>query len=94
LRGKIDQQCHHVQEGRLFVSCALLCCHHSTQQVTNLGTFSPVRTIQIVLITALFPCRPIVTSRRQWLPHASVGICEALLERAAPSRTSRNHAAS
>ena len=45
LFGKFDQQCHYVQEGRLFASCALLRFHHSTQQVTNLGTFSPVRAI-------------------------------------------------
>ena len=46
LRRKVDQQGNDVQEARVFV------LHHSTQQVTNLGKSSPVRTIQIVLTTA------------------------------------------
>jgi hypothetical protein len=46
LLGKVRQQCHHVQNGRPFVLCALFRLHHNTQQVTNLGKLSPVRTIQ------------------------------------------------
>jgi hypothetical protein len=38
------QYCHHVEKGRSFAPCALFRFHHSTQQVTNLGTLSPVRT--------------------------------------------------
>ncbi len=48
LRGKVRQRRHHVQNERPFVLCALFRLHHSTQQVTDLGTLSPVRTIQIV----------------------------------------------
>ena len=81
LRGKVCQQRHHVQKRWPFVLCALIFFHHSTQHVTNVGTFSPVRTIQIVLTTALFPCRRMVASRRQWLPHASVTKCKACPER-------------
>jgi hypothetical protein len=62
LRGKVCQQCYYVQKGR---PCALFCPHQSTQHVTNLGALSPVRTIQIVLTTALSPCRLMVASRRQ-----------------------------
>lgn len=65
LGGTVRQQCHHVQKGRPFALCVLSCLHHSTQQVTNLGILSPVRTIQIVLTTALFLCRLMVASRRQ-----------------------------
>lgn len=43
--GKIRQQCHHVQQGRAFVLRTLFRLHHSTQQETNLGTLSPVRTM-------------------------------------------------
>src|SRR5258708_15928264 len=71
LRGKVRQQCHHVQNGRPFALCAFFRLHHSTQQVTNLGTLSPVRTIQIVLTTALFPCRLMAASRCQSAPQAS-----------------------
>src|SRR5262249_12258192 len=60
MRRKVRQQRNHVQEG-----CAVFRLHHSTQHVTNLGTLSPVRTIQIVVTTALFPCRLMVASRRQ-----------------------------
>ena len=74
LRGKIRQQCHHVQKRWPFVLCALFRFHHCTQQVTNLGTVSPVRTIQKVLTTALFPCRLMVTSTHQWVPQASTPI--------------------
>src|SRR5260370_26665129 len=94
LRGKVRQQCYHVQIGRRFVLCALFCLHHSTQQVTNLGTLSPVRTIQRVLTTARFLCRLMVASRRQWLPQASAATWKASPERAASSKTSRSHAAS
>jgi len=94
LRGKVRQQCHHVQSGRPFVLCALFRLHHSTQQVTNLGTLSPVRTIQIVLTTALFPCRLMVASRRQCVPQGFTAIGEASLERAASSRASHSHDAS
>jgi hypothetical protein len=45
--------------------------------VTNLGAFSPVRTIQIVLTTALFPCRLMVASRRQCVSQGSTEIREA-----------------
>ncbi|HEY8669559.1 MAG TPA: hypothetical protein VIL63_01860 [Terriglobales bacterium] len=44
LRRKVLQYCHHVEKGRSFAPCALFRFHHSTQQVTNLGTLSPVRT--------------------------------------------------
>ena len=94
LPGNVGQQCHHIQQRWPFAFCVLLRFHYSTHQVTNLGTSSPDRTIQIVLTTALFPCRRMVASRRQWLPHASVVKCEACPERAASSRTSRNHGAS
>jgi hypothetical protein len=40
LRGKVREQCHHVQKGWIFG--ALPCLHHSTQQVTNPGTFSRI----------------------------------------------------
>ena len=52
-RGKVSQQCHHVQQRRSFALCALFRIHHNTQQVTHLGMLSPSRTIQIVLTTAL-----------------------------------------
>jgi hypothetical protein len=94
LRRKVLQQCHHVQNGRPFVPCAFFRLHHSTQQVTNFGTLSPVRTIQIVLTTALFPCRLMAASRRQCVPQGSTAIGEASLECAASSRTFRSHAAS
>ena len=81
LLGNVGQQRHHIQKRRLFAFAALLRFHHSTQQVTNLGTSSPDRTIQIVLTTALLPCRRMVASRRQWLPHASVTKCKACPER-------------
>ena len=54
MRGKVCKQSGHVQNGRPFVLCAFFCLHQSTQHVTNLGTASPVRTIQSVLTTALF----------------------------------------
>jgi hypothetical protein len=64
LPGKIRQQRYDIQKGWSFVP-ALFRVHHSTQQVTSLGTFSPLRMIHIVLTTALLPCRLTVTSRRQ-----------------------------
>src|SRR5580704_1509651 len=67
MRRKIRQQCNHVQKGRPFGLCALR-LHHSTQHETNLGTLSPVRAIQIVLTTALFPCRLTVASRAPIAP--------------------------
>jgi len=54
-RGKVRQQRHDVQSRRRFV---LFCRHHSTQQVTNLGEYSPVRTIQTDRTTALFSLSP------------------------------------
>jgi hypothetical protein len=87
---KVRQQRHHVQSGRPFV----LRFHQSTQQVTNLGALSPVRTIHVVLTTALFPCRLIGTSRRQRVPQGSATTWVASLERAPSSRTFRNHTAS
>ena len=61
LRGNVCQQRDDVQQGwsRVFRT------PHSTQQVTNLGTCSPVRKIQIVFTTALIPCPRMVTSIRQ-----------------------------
>jgi hypothetical protein len=94
LRGKVRQQCHHVENGRPFVLCTLFRFHHNTQQVTNLGTLSPVRTIQIVLTTALFPCRLMVASMRQCVPQGSTAIGEASPERAVSSSSSRSQAAS
>src|ERR1700738_1282939 len=81
LRRKVLQQCHHVQNGWPFVPCALFRFHHSTQQVTNLGTFSPVRTIQIDLTTALLPCRLMAASTRQCVPQGSTAIGETSPER-------------
>ena len=71
LCGKVGRAIRHIQNGRPLVLCVLFRFHHSTQHVTNLGTLSPVRTIQIVLTTALFPCRLMVASRRQCVPQAS-----------------------
>jgi hypothetical protein len=62
LCGEVRQQRYHVQNGRPFV----LCFHHSTQQVTNAGTLSPDRTIQIILTTALLS--PDGRIERQWVP--------------------------
>jgi hypothetical protein len=76
--GKVRQQRYRVQNGRPFVLC--FCFHHSAQQVTNLGTLSPDRTIQIILTTALLPCRLMVASRRQWVPQGSTAIGNASLE--------------
>src|SRR5262245_38104961 len=56
-RGEVLEQCDHVKKRWPVALCALLRLAHSTQHVTNLGTFSPARMIQIVLTTALFPCR-------------------------------------
>jgi hypothetical protein len=74
LRGKVRQQCHHVQNRRSFALCAFF--HHSTQQVTNLGSLSPVRTIQPVgwveHLRNPSPCR---TGRSHWLStHHVMGI--------------------
>jgi hypothetical protein len=65
MRWKVRQQCHRVQKRRPFALCALLCSRHSTQQVTNLGTLSPVRHDPDVLTTALFSCRLMVALKRQ-----------------------------
>jgi hypothetical protein len=64
LRRKILQQCHYVEKRWPFLGTFCL-SHQSTQQVTKVGTLSLVRTIQIVLTTALLSCRLIVASRRQ-----------------------------
>ena len=71
---------------------ARLCLHHSTQHVTSRGRSSPARTIHIVLATALFRCRPMVTSMRQWVPQVSVVTATASPAGAASSKASRNHA--
>ena len=64
LRRQVRQQRYHVKSARPFVFRSLCCSHHSTQHVTNVGQFSPVRTIQIDLTTALFSCRLIEASIR------------------------------
>jgi hypothetical protein len=65
---KIGQQGDWVEKPRPGAIDIIVRMHHSTQQVTNRGTSSPLLTIQIVLIIAWLACRLTGTSRRQWVP--------------------------
>src|SRR5262249_10503036 len=65
----VAKQRDHIQHRRTVIVCAF--CHHNTQQVTNRGTRSAVRTIHSVLTTARLPCRSTGTSTRHRLPYSS-----------------------
>jgi hypothetical protein len=67
-RRQIGQQRDNVENRRSIVLRAVAFCHHSTQQVTNRGICSPVRTIQIVLTTIRLFCRATGMSTRQRWP--------------------------
>ncbi len=54
LNREVRQQCHHIQRRWHLSLRAAILSSLSTQHVTNLDTFSPVRTIHNVLTTTLF----------------------------------------
>src|SRR3972149_5688161 len=86
----IGQQSYRVERGRLLAVSISLGRHHSTQQVTNRGESSPVRTIQIVLTMAFRPCRDTRTSSLKRAPNWSVAICSPSPPLAPSRRTCRS----